>query len=316
MPSKLVILSIAVVLSAPGCAFLRRGPQGGPDPEMMRAKLDTEVGRFEPPTLEKKLREGDRQRDMGQTDRAVWTYLEAHRLEPDDPRPRIRMAFLHLHAEPERSVAIFESLLRDHPKSVQALTGLGAAMLALDRAEKAIPPLQRALELAPDAAGAHSTLGIAYDRTGSLAPAIEHLTRTVELRPQDSVALNNLAVTYLLNGQLTQAEQTLRRALLISPGDPRLSNALGIVLARQQRFQEALDEFRNGGSEQLALNNVGYMYFLNGDFEHAIFHYEKALLVGGDKSEDVIENIRTARAAQHSVSARSRDEETPGAEPR
>ena len=64
-----------------------------------------------------------------------------------------------------------------------------------------------------------------------------------------------------------------------------------------QRYDDALDAFQRAGSEQVARNNLGYVCFLNGDYERAIAEYEEALLTGGDQKLLVLRNLRAAEKA-------------------
>src|SRR5262245_58349538 len=64
-----------------------------------------------PATLESHLAKGDAQREEGDHARALWSYLLAHRLDREDPRPIERIGTLHLSKDPERAEAIFRELL-------------------------------------------------------------------------------------------------------------------------------------------------------------------------------------------------------------
>ena len=251
-------------------------------------------------SFEEKLATGDRQRSAGQDSQALFTYLAALRMKPGDPAPRERIGLLHLREDPERSEAIFRGLLRSQPESAPALTGLGLALIAQDRTEEARAPLERAVEIDPSSALALSALGIVCDRLGDPASGMQYQRLASERRPGDPSILNNLGASCLLDGDLECAEGAFREALLLDPQDATLHNNLGLALGRQRRYAEALDAFRQGGSERAALNNLGWAHYLNGEYDAAVAQYEKALLVQGEDelTVKVLDNLKTALAAR------------------
>jgi Flp pilus assembly protein TadD len=256
-------------------------------------------------SFEEKLAKGDRLRGAGQEKEALFSYLAAVRMRPGDPAPRERIGMLHLREDPERSEAIFRGVLQKEPESVSALTGLGLALLAQDRAGEARAPLERAVEIDPESALALSALGIVCDRLGDPASGMHYQRLAAELRPGDPSILNNLGASCLLDGDLECAEGAFREALLLDPQDPTLHNNLGLALARQRRYGDALDAFRKGGSERAALNNLGWGYYLNGDHDAAVAQYEKALLVQGESelTVKVLDNLKLAIAAREKGAA-------------
>jgi Flp pilus assembly protein TadD len=251
-------------------------------------------------SCEEKLAKGDRLRSAGQEKEALFSYLAAVRMKPEDPAPRARIGLMHLREDPERSEGIFRGILQKEPDSVSALTGLGLSLLAQDRAAEARAPLERAVELEPDSALALSALGIVCDRLGDPASGMHYQRLAAERRPGDPSILNNLGASCLLDGDLECAEGAFREALLLDPQDPTLHNNLGLALARQRRYADALESFRRGGSERAALNNLGWGYYLNGDYDAAVAQYEKALLVPGESelAVKVLDNLKLALAAR------------------
>jgi Flp pilus assembly protein TadD len=264
-------------------------------------------------SFDEKLAKGDRLRSSGQESEALFTYLAALRMKPEDPAPRERIALLHLREDPERSEVIFRGLLQKDPESVPALTGLGLALVAQDRAEEARAPLERAVEIDPDSALALSALGIVCDRLGDPASGMHYQRLAAERRPGDPSILNNLGASCLLDGDLECAEGAFREALVLDPQDATLHNNLGLALARQRRYADALDAFRKGGSERAALNNLGWGYYLNGDYGGAVAQYEKALLVQGeaDLTVRVLDNLKLALGAREKGAATAAAESTP-----
>lgn len=298
-----------LVLPIGACAALSGGsnePDWGPDPERYRRMMAAQRARsFTPselpdasdPSLRDSLHRGDRLRDAGQIQKALFAYLEAYRTDPRHPAPRVRIGYLHLREDPARAQSIFEEVLERTPDRADAQLGLGLALLSRDRVEDARTALERAVDLAPDSPAALSALAAACDRAGRHEDAQAALQRALEQSPEDPGLLNNLGVSYLLSRDLEEAEKVLRKAVFVRPGDARLHNNLGLALGLQGHYDEALSEFREAADEPTAQNNLGYVYFLNGRYDEARARYERALVSDGSDKLTVIENLRATRAA-------------------
>ena len=283
-----------------GCALLSGSvAQRGLTPHQNFQQSETrEIRSPEPTTLADRVREGDALRKDGRSAAAMWSYLQAHELDPEDPGPIARMAGLHLAVEPERAEAIFQDLARTHPESSAAHTGLGLTLIARQDWAAAREALERAVEFDPRSAPAFSALGVSLDRQGLHAEARDAYLRATALQPRYYEALNNLGVSYLATEDFANAAEALQRAAAQQDRDPAVLNNLGLALGRMGRYDDALEAFERAGSEQAARNNLGYVSYLNGDYERAIAEYELALLAPGDQRLLVLRNFRAARSAE------------------
>jgi len=248
-------------------------------------------------TAGSKLQEGDAQRDTGDRTSAVWSYIEALRLDPDSNEPALRIGYLHLRDDPDRSVAIFEELAAEEPESHRPLLGLGLAHLARSHTAEAITALEAGRVLAPDSAAVLATLGVAYQHAGRNDEAMPLLQEAIEIAPGDGRILNNLGVSQLLSGNPQAAEKTFRSGLLVNPNDRVTLNNLGLALGKQYRYSEAKRAFENANDKKSASNNLGWVYYLNGDYDRALRWYEHALLQPGDGQVTILENIEATNQA-------------------
>jgi Flp pilus assembly protein TadD len=292
----LVALLLAAAL--PGCAWL--GPEGA-QREILEARR-ARAAAMEPEaparkTVEERLAEAQRLLAEGHGAQAIWSYAEAHRADPTNPTPRVRIGFVEVSRDPQRAEAIFAEIVRDHPDSAEAHAGLGLARFAQDRLEPARAALERAVELDPDSASALYWLAVVYDLLDRPEHARELAERAHALSPGDAHIVNNLGVSYLVAGEFEKAEQAFRAAILLDPADPALHNNLGLAVGRQGRYAEAAAEFRLAGTEQAALNNLGYLYYLNGEHARAIENFERSLELGGGDRLKVVKNLQAAQAA-------------------
>jgi Flp pilus assembly protein TadD len=295
----LPVLGLAFSIS--GCALLS---QSSADPaerirqQRLRAAAEATPVDLKSQSVEEKLSRGDALRRDGAYAAAMWTYLQAHELDPDHPEPTARMGSLHLLVDPERAESIFRELVATHPESGAAHTGLGLALVARHEWLEAREVLTRAVGISSRSAAAYSALGVVLDRLGQHTEAREAYTRAITLQPRYYEALNNLGVSYLTTEEFAAAENVLRKASLQQNRDPAVFNNLGLALGRMERYAAAFDAFERAGSEQVARSNLGYVCFLNGDYERAVAEYERALLVGGEQRLLVLRNLLAAQRAE------------------
>jgi tetratricopeptide (TPR) repeat protein len=120
---------------------------------------------------------------------------------------------------------------------------LGYVLEQLGRPAEAERQYERALELNPGLAGAHTNLGTALARRGRFAEAVTHLTEAVRLEPGSAAAYNNLGGVFLQQRQIDAASRHFRSALELNPEYADAHANLGAALAQQGRFDEAIRHF-------------------------------------------------------------------------
>jgi superkiller protein 3 len=297
-PGRRSALALSLLLALPGCAWF--GPAGA-QRAVLEARQAREAAAEPPPparkSVEERLAEAAHLIEEGRNAQAVWSYAQAHQADPTNPTPRARIGLIEVSRDPQRAEALFAEIVRDHPDSAEAHAGLGLARFAQNRLEPARASLERSVELDPDSPSALYWLAVVYDLLDCPERARELVERAHALSPNDAQIVNNLGVTHLVAGDYEKAEQAFRAAILLDPDDPALRNNLGLALGRQQRYEEALTEFRIAGAEPAALNNLGYLYYLNGDPARAIEHFERSLQLGGPDRVKVVKNLQAAQAA-------------------
>jgi TolB-like protein/Flp pilus assembly protein TadD/DNA-binding winged helix-turn-helix (wHTH) protein len=131
--------------------------------------------------------------------------------------------------------------------------------------DKAIPHLERSIQLDPSFAGAYAALGEAWAMDGiyggggegggkslreQYAKALESSQRAVNLDPTSSEAYSSLGHSLMQNHRWNQAEVAFRRAIELDPNNPYAAAYLAILLAQKGRNEESLQV-----SRELALAN-------------------------------------------------------------
>ena len=101
----------------------------------------------------------------------------------------------------------------------------------------------RALNIKPDFAEAHNTLGTALLQLGKLDAAVTSYRRALALRPDIAEVHSNLGWTLCEQGRLEEAEAACRRAIAIAPDYARAHATLGRILWNNNRVKEGFRSF-------------------------------------------------------------------------
>lgn len=145
--------------------------------------------------------------------------------------------------------------------------------------DQAVRQYNHALKVSPDFVSARNRLGITYNKLGRHPEATAQFEAAVARDPRQGHLYNNLGFSHYLQGQYAQAEEALRNALELRPTFRRARMNLGLVLARQQRYDEAFAEFSLAGDEADAYYNLAMVQTQCGDYVQAAQSLEKALHV-------------------------------------
>ena len=121
---------------------------------------------------------------------------------------------------------------------------LGLIYMTLRQFPEAEASLQHSITLNPDGADTHVNLGNVRRDQGRHHEAEACYRRALALEPQHSVALANLGVVQLENGDLRGAEASLRAALALSPNSAVTLGGLATALVRLGKLEEAAEVAR------------------------------------------------------------------------
>lgn len=109
-------------------------------------------------------------------------------------------------------------------------------------------------QLAPALAGA-----------GQFPESIQRYRRLVKDDPKNVALVSNLAYTIMESGDLVSAEAEFRRALAMDPHYENAAVNLGLMLARQRRYEEGLALLVPAIGEAAAHHNLGVVAVDGGD---------------------------------------------------
>lgn len=114
----------------------------------------------------------------------------------------------------ELAIADLETSLEAEPDRRQAWLNLGAAMMAVERWDRAFEALERARDLDPSALDNDLNLGAVQLLRGQVAAAEKHFALYLEANPAGAEAPYQVAANYAVAGNAEQAITYLRQAIL------------------------------------------------------------------------------------------------------
>jgi predicted CXXCH cytochrome family protein len=187
-----------------------------------------------------------------------------------DPDPMVRIGALDMLANvpPAQLWPLATPLLSDSNRGVRIRAASllaavpSASQPAADREafERAAGEFIAAQRLNSDRPEARSMLGNFYTRRGLTANAEVEYKAALRLSPQYVPAAINLADLYRQTGRDVEGEAILRTALSASPQDAGLHHALGLVLTRLKRADEALEELQRAAQLDPERARYAYVY--------------------------------------------------------
>jgi Tfp pilus assembly protein PilF len=187
-----------------------------------------------------------------------------------DPDPMVRIAALDMLAGVPAGQLwpVASPLLSDSNRGVRLRA---AALLAAvptasqpaadrERFEHAAAEFVAAQRLNADRPEARATLGNFLARRGRAAEAEAEYKAALRLNPQFAAAAINLTDLYRQNNRDGEGESVLRAALTALPQDAGLHHALGLVLTRLNRPDDALVELQRAAEHEPARARYAYVH--------------------------------------------------------
>jgi len=203
----------------------------------------------------------------------------ATRAETPTDLARMKMAgeLVSRGAWPE-AFSLLTELHQQRPEDPDVLTLRGIVYRERGLFPDAEVDLRAALKLAPASPEAHAALGILFDMQTRPGAEAEH-REAVRLAPNNPVYLNNLGFSLFLREHFKDAIREYEKAARIAPLSHRVRTNMGYAYAALGDLPSAAREFRMGGSEVDATNNLGFAYERRGDMSNAYDLYLQAVRI-------------------------------------
>ena len=178
---------------------------------------------------------------------AAQAYDEFLKLDPANDIVRRERGFSLVRAGRwEDGIKDLQWYVAKHPREPAGFFQLALAE-AVQKPEKALPLLNRALTLKPDYVAALFSRGSLYVRLNRAAEGIPDLQRVLEKDPDNVRALDSLGQAWLHLDQPEKALAVLARAARLAPEDPKILTHYAEALRLTDRMDEAravLKQFR------------------------------------------------------------------------
>ncbi len=181
------------------------------------------------------------------------------------------------------------SMIQDFPDHPFGWKVLGAIFKETGRADEALEPFQKSLEITPQDPVAHSNVGVTLQALGRLEEAETFLRRAIALKFDYATAHNNLGITLQALGRSEEAELSLKQAISIQSDFIEAYVNLGNTL----KDLDKLDESESYLNKAISLkpnyaeahNNLGNTLKKKGNLEDAKARYTQSILLKPDYVE-------------------------------
>ncbi len=156
---------------------------------------------------------------------------------------------------------------------------LGGTLQMLGK--NALPSFQKAIELMPNEADAHFSLGVAQRKMGLFADAAASYRRAIQIKPDYAEAQGNLGNVLKDLGRLDEAADSYRQAVKLKPGFATTHYNLGVVLERLGQLDAAMDSYRRAlvldPDNAVIHNELGNVLTALGRINDAVVCYRRAI---------------------------------------
>ncbi|MBL9176099.1 MAG: tetratricopeptide repeat protein [Verrucomicrobiales bacterium] len=187
---------------------------------------------------------GESLAQAGQRDAAVEAYQRALAIRPDFIEARLGLAQVYSDSgRPTEALATLDGILNDAPQDLYARVNRGMILIGMKRSDAGIEELQRAARDNPASTLPLVRLAEVYSAQNSHAAAASVYAEAVAREPANPSLRHRMGIERSKAGQPAAAEAALREALQLAPDFYLGHLDLGVALAQQSRFSEAVPEF-------------------------------------------------------------------------
>lgn len=174
---------------------------------------------------------------------------------------------------PSHALQYIDEVVRRQPGNYQAWLASGQIELELDRPRQALPKLQRALELRPEATAPLTPAARAHLSLGEFAEAEKLLRKALERDESDADAANQLGLACARQNRNGEARQWFQQAIRVRRGHSGAINNLGVLYMQMRQPNDAISAFQYGlevapDDDELYFN-LGRVYVTMGEREKA-----------------------------------------------
>jgi tetratricopeptide (TPR) repeat protein len=183
------------------------------------------------------------------------------------------------------------------PQDAEAHTNLGVELNARGQWQAALASLSQALQLESRNADALVAAGNAQRHLGGPREAVKLYAWALQVDPRRADAYHNLGGALLDLGQPAEAVRSYGQAVALAPGHPQTLAGLANALRQDGQLDAALECSQHAlaidAREPLAHNNAGVILAARGERARAITHF-RAALAASPKYTEAFSNLGSA----------------------
>jgi Flp pilus assembly protein TadD len=232
----------------------------------------------------------------GDPQRAIYHYMMASKIKPTNAAPFVRIGQVHEHSgRADAAEQAYRLALAREASSLHAQEGLGLALLRQGKHAEAREQLSAIAAKDATRWRVQNALGVLADMDGNFPAARVHYQAAMQTGGTNPQVLNNYGYSYYLSNDWESAARIFTEVVEKNASYwPAWSN-LGLVRVRQIRYQEAQMIFRKFMTEHEALNTMGYLCTLTGDYKNAENYLNQAVSASPTFYKDAYENLAYLR---------------------
>jgi tetratricopeptide (TPR) repeat protein len=226
---------------------------------------------------------GNALKELDRLPEALESYAMAIAIDPKN------LETLHNRAAVRVLLGQYAEALRDYDELIARhdapqpadLIGRGAVLVALDRNEEALLPLERAIAALPGDAAAHVQRGVALLRLERHAEALASFDRALALRIELPEVLTNRGIALAALGRPKEALDSFVRSLVLNGGAADTYINMGVVQKMLGQHPEAAGSFRRAldrkPDDPTASLELAFLHLTLGEFTQGWPLYEARL---------------------------------------
>jgi Flp pilus assembly protein TadD len=174
-------------------------------------------------TLEKSASDALEAGDIKRASQFYKQLLDSDKATPADKiRYRAALADASRRAGDDVSaLKLFDEILKDDPKNIDALEGKGLTLMAQGKSAEAGRVLAQVLELDSKRWRTLNVLGILFVTKNMIPEAMEYFTEALKVSPDNPAVLNNVGLARAIEGNYPRAVEALQQAAKMSNTDAR-----------------------------------------------------------------------------------------------
>jgi tetratricopeptide (TPR) repeat protein len=226
----------------------------------------------------------------GRVDEAVALFARGVRILPGAADLRVNLAeSLRVANRPDQAIEHLREALALDATLSDGWNTLGLVEHMKAHYRQAESAFREAIRLRPGYAAAHLNLGNTLAKQGRVEEAAIAFRAAQKIEPENAAALTNLGQLMIESGNLElldEAEALLHRALIVAPSLAPAINSLGNVFRLKGQFDEALSCYHRAlqidPRSAMPCHNIGKLYQQQGRYDEAAAWFEKAQDVRDD----------------------------------